>query len=414
MADRNPNTTFREPDSSIIPHVSLFVCQLIALASPPFRGRRFLFSTLIILLGIQAHLRPHFTNNVGLAQPFTIAWSYYMATLAKLLFSNEPGPESDYWRIDKPAREALAYTGFLWKKSVWAVMLVFNQRGIRWNHQVKNVPKLGGQTRRRFLVSQASNFVKYMLVADLLFELSRRLFFTSSDGLVGQVNSKYLSLRAESFAWSFPKAFIFGATPYFMLSMQYSQFAFIAVLLGLSKPEDWPAPFGRLGDTTTIRDFWGRFWHQQLRHMLTSYADSFADALRIPRGTNLSSYTKLYLSFFISGAFHALSQLQMPCPINISVSDRTTGFFLFFVWQAAFITFEDFVQWLVRKTAWGPLKKEGGVLRVWIGYLWVIVALWMTIPLVGDTFLRMRMGIESLLPFSWSRPLVERFIPIPP
>jgi len=235
--DRGPNITFREPGSSIIPHVALYICQFIALAAPPFRGRRFLFSALIIGLCIQAHLHPHFTNNVGLAQPFTIAWSYYMATLAKLLFSDQSGPEGSYWRIDRPAKEAMAYAGFGWRKIVWATMLVFNQRGIRWNHQVKNIPKLPAQSRSRFLAYQAYNFAKCLIVADLLFELSRRLFFTPADGAVGELNSKYLTLRHPSYVWSFAKIFVFGATPYFMLSMQYAQFAFVAVLLGLSKPE---------------------------------------------------------------------------------------------------------------------------------------------------------------------------------
>src|SRR4051812_9514575 len=109
--------------------------------------------------------------------------------------------------------------------------------------------------------------------------------------------------------------------------------------------------------------------------MLTSYADAFANLLRIPRGTNLSSYTKLYISFFISGVFHAFSQMQMPCPVNITAKERTLGFFLFFVWQAAFITFEDFVQWLSRKMNFGRLSRENSTLRIWIGYFWVTGAL---------------------------------------
>jgi hypothetical protein len=232
-----PNTTFREPTDSIVPHVALYVIQLIALAAPPFRGRRLVFSSLIIVLGYQAHINPHFTNTVALAQPFTIAWSYYMATLAKLLFSTEPGPESNYWRVDKPAKEALNFAAFGWRKLVWAVALVFNQRGVRWNHEVKNVHIAPKQTRTRFLALNAFQFVKCMLTADLMFELTRRMMFTAPDGRVGEMNSRYLTLRHEHWRWSFAKALVFGCTPYFMLSMQYAQCAFIAVLLGLSKPE---------------------------------------------------------------------------------------------------------------------------------------------------------------------------------
>ncbi|KAG9230929.1 toxin biosynthesis protein [Amylocarpus encephaloides] len=408
------NTVLIEPQSSIIPHIILYVSQIIALALPPFRGRREVFSILILGLAVYVYANPHFTNNVSLAQPFTIAWSYYMATLAKLLCSKVPGPEGSYWRIDRKAKEALLYKSLGRKKILWAAVLIFNQRGIRWNFQVKNVPQSPPhETRRNFLLRQLFQFLKCLCIADLLFEVGTRLFFTSTDGTVGNMDSKYLTLRHPDWRWDFGKCLVFGATPYFMLSMQYAQFAFVAVFLNLSKPEDWPSPFGKLAHTTTIRDFWGRYWHQQLRHMLTLYTDSLADLLRIQRGTNLSSYTKLYLAFAISGMFHALSQLQMPCPTNITPSERCWGFFLFFVWQTVAITLEDCVQWLYKKAGGKFEDVRGRTLRTAAGYCWVIGSMWLSIPLVGDTFLRMRMGVDSLLPFSIARPLVQKYIPIP-
>lgn len=232
-----PNTVFRAPESSILPHIALYFIQVVALASPPFRGRRILFSFIIIALAVQAHLNPHFTNVVALAQPFTIGWSFYMATLAKLLFADEPGPEASYWRNGREAKEALGYAAFSWRKIVWAATLIFNQRGIGWNHQVKNVRSLPKQRRTTFLVYQAWQFGKCMLMADVLFELTRRLLFTSQDGNIGEVNSKYISLNHADWRWSFIRSLVFGATPYFMLSMQYAQFAFIGVFLGLTQPQ---------------------------------------------------------------------------------------------------------------------------------------------------------------------------------
>jgi hypothetical protein len=232
-----PNLIFREPTGAILPHVSLYIIQFIALAAPPFRGRQLIFSAVIIGLAIQVHLNPHFTNTVPLAQPFTIAWSYYMATLAKLLFSDPPGPEANYWRKTKSPKEALAYTGFGWRKIVWAIGLVVNQRGVRWSHQVKNTPAMKSQSRGRFLVAQAVKFGECVLVADLLFQLWRRLFYTAPDERIGEMDSKYLTLHHKSYIWSFFKALVFGSTPYFMLSMQYAQCSFIAVLLGISRPQ---------------------------------------------------------------------------------------------------------------------------------------------------------------------------------
>jgi hypothetical protein len=148
--------------------------------------------------------------------------------------------------------------------------------------------------------------------------------------------------------------------------------------------------------------------------MLTQYSDALASFLRIPKGTNLSSYTKLYFAFLFSGTFHALSQLQMPSPVNITASERTNGFFFFFVWQMAAITLEDFAQWAVRKTNFAGLAKEGSGIRRVIGWVWVTTVMWKGMPLVGDTFLRMRMGVDPLLPNSFSRGLVEKWVPVPP
>lgn len=148
--------------------------------------------------------------------------------------------------------------------------------------------------------------------------------------------------------------------------------------------------------------------------MITQYTDAMAELFRIPKGTNLSSYSKLYFAFLFSGTFHALSQLQMPSPVNITTSERTMGFFLFFVWQMAAITIEDFAQWLAKKVGFSVLAIERSSVRTLIGWMWVTVVMWKGMPLVGDTFLRLRMGAESLLPYSFSRPFVEKWIPIPP
>ena len=144
--------------------------------------------------------------------------------------------------------------------------------------------------------------------------------------------------------------------------------------------------------------------------MLTTYTRVFVDSLGIKHGTNMSSYTQLWLAFLFSGTFHALSQLTLPSPINITISERTTGFLLFFVWQAAAITFEDFVQWLWKQA--GGSTTGSSRLRTLLGYIWVTCSMWYSLPMVGDTFLRTRLGVETFLPFtivgSWMK-----YIPVP-
>ncbi|KAK8105170.1 aminotransferase GliI [Apiospora kogelbergensis] len=402
----------RDPSSSIIPHVALYVVQVLALASPPSRSRNYVFAALIAGLCLYTQFHPHFSNDPGLVQPFTIAWSYYLDTLSKLLFSGPRGPEAAFWRLDRSRQEAVGYKAFGWKKLRWALSLILNQRGARWNYQVKNVHPVQSKKRAAFLALQAWNFAKCILISDLLFSLSRRLFYTTPDGLVGAVNSHDLTLRHPDWRWSFARALVFGALPYFMLTMQYSLLAFVGVVTGLTRPMDWPPIFGPISEVTTVRSFWGKYWHQQLRRMLTSYTDAFVEWLGIPRGTNWSSYTTLYLAFLISGTFHALSQRQMPRRADVSDGDVVAGFFGFFVWQALAITLEDAVGWCWRGLGLRSTGHERW--RRLVGYVWVTCCIWASLPLAGDTFLRMRMGEESFLPFTLFGPWVESLVPIPP
>ena len=114
-----PALALLPPTASIIPHIALYVVQIFALLFHPSKGRNHVFSILITGLAVYAHLHPHFTNDPGVAQPFTIGWSYYMATLAKLLFSGPSGPEAKYWHADRPQAEALSYSAFGWQKLRW-------------------------------------------------------------------------------------------------------------------------------------------------------------------------------------------------------------------------------------------------------------------------------------------------------
>ncbi|KAK8128007.1 toxin biosynthesis protein [Apiospora sp. TS-2023a] len=77
----------------------------------------------------------------------------------------------------------------------------------------------GPKKRAAFLALQVWNFVKCILISDLLFSLSRRLFYIIFNGFVGAVNNYNLILRYPDWRWSFAWALVFGALPYFMLTM---------------------------------------------------------------------------------------------------------------------------------------------------------------------------------------------------
>lgn len=109
------------------------------------------------------------------------------------------------------------------------------------------------------------------------------------------------------------------------------------------------------------------------------------------------------MTFAVSGVFHAASILLMPSPANVSFNERTAGIMYYFLWQAAVITLEDFLQW-AWKRAFGEPKGPTHVL----GYLWVICSFWISLPWAGDVMLRVKMGEVAPLPTAWTAGLVER------
>ncbi|KAI1157501.1 toxin biosynthesis protein [Nemania serpens] len=383
------NGTLKIPDASIVPHLLLFLVQILALASPSYRGLRIGFIFIITILAVYCNLHPRFTTNFYLAQPTSLAWSIYLPTIAKLCVSEGKHTESRFWRIDRQPAEAVGYAAFGAKKTWWALVLMFNQRGIRWSHQVKNIPQQPIVSRSHFLMTQVLRFCWFLCCADLCYETHQRVNFTSPDRTVGKLNSKYLSIYHSSWYWSLLKTFSLGMLPYFMLSMQYAQGAFFAVLLQFSTPQDRAPSFGSFDNLRRIRLFWGSFWHQQLRYLFTSYSNAIANFMHIPRGSNRSSYTKLYIAFFISGTFHALGLLYLPRPANIGGWECSSGLFKFFILQAC-----------GRHVIGSRLQRSARLL----GYVWVFFFMWWSLQLVGDSVLKLRIGEGAFSPFPLMRP----------
>ena len=139
--------------------------------------------------------------------------------------------------------------------------------------------------------------------------------------------------------------------------------------------------------------------------MLNGYTGFLTGYFGIKRGGKVSSYTQLWLSFTISGIMHALSMSLLPYSTNITFAERTIGVMIYFLWQAAAITAEDFVQWACR-------KQSLHIPRTWrtlIGYVWVTASFWYLLPFAADVLLKLKMGQESPLPFT----VVRQFISLP-
>ena len=108
--------------------------------------------------------------------------------------------------------------------------------------------------------------------------------------------------------------------------------------------------------------------------------------LRFPRGTNRSSYTQLYIAFFLSGLLHFAGDYM----IEKRLVYRS---FKFFILQAVAITFEDFVIYIAKRfLRWRGIEfKPGKVDESWAeavvrvgGYCWVTLWFYSTLPMWLD------------------------------
>ena len=104
--------------------------------------------------------------------------------------------------------------------------------------------------------------------------------------------------------------------------------------------------------------------------------------MKFPRGTNRSSYSQLYIAFFLSGLLHFAAEFL----IEMRMVYRAPKFFLL---QAVAITFEDFVIYIAKRALRrGGIELNPGrpdeswaeaVVRV-IGYCWVTLWFCSTLP----------------------------------
>ncbi|KAF2446664.1 hypothetical protein P171DRAFT_430761 [Karstenula rhodostoma CBS 690.94] len=283
----------------------------------------------------------------------------------------------------------------------WAAAQLVNPRLVRWNLEAKNVPRPTVSSKATFLCAQTAALLKMVLATDLLLQLGIRLFWTPPAARPGArfavSDSKYLSIRDPDLGWGFAKTLVFACGPYFFMSMQYVAVSLIAVALQLSQPIDFPPLFGNVADATTVRAFWGQFWHQSIRRSVTTLAYLAIDALHIARGTTLASYAHVWLAFFISGFMHAQSMALLPRPPNITLHEATAGMLYFFLWQAFAITAEDFVIWLWKTSG---LSINPAPWNSVLGYVWVIFSMWISIPWAADVMMRLRLTEESFLGFT--------------
>ncbi|PMD36334.1 hypothetical protein L207DRAFT_516028 [Hyaloscypha variabilis F] len=249
------------------------------------------------------------------------------------------------------------------EKLRWSWSLNTTFRGIGWNWKVKNVPEAAplSTTRWAFVRTEVLKACAWYLLFDLCFyPINSSRYATASPP---DFFSDSL-LRQAFLAW------MVGIGDYCTFNLQYSLGSALLVAVSLCTPQDCPPLMGRLREVSTVRDFWGKFWHQNLRRRLTLPFNLLTKYITIPRGTLVSRYTQLYLTFIATTLVHHSGAMN----ITSTSSENNLNQVAFFMLQPVAITFEDFVIYLGKKAE----VKESRLTRA-LGSLWTFA--WFTYTL---------------------------------
>ncbi|KAJ3782999.1 membrane bound O-acyl transferase family-domain-containing protein [Lentinula aff. detonsa] len=255
-------------------------------------------------------------------------------------------------------RESIMNAG-IWDRLKWTLQLLCSPRGIGWTHeQTSIIPPHAHLSRLDFLRNRLIALVMAIIGNDIAFIL------TSIDPGFSRDAVTYYE---QPFLWRFWATGLF----FFRLKSSIQVYLLLITLLlvstGLSEPDTWPDFFGRLADAYTVRRWWGRVWHQQLRRIVSSHGKFLSrHVFGLLPGTIASSYAQLYVAFFLSGLIHVTS--FDPRPI------------CFFLLQAVTITFEDFIISVARKAG----AQSSFAVHI-LGYVWVYCSLTVTFGIWLDS-----------------------------
>ncbi|EFI28251.1 toxin biosynthesis protein [Coprinopsis cinerea okayama7 len=232
--------------------------------------------------------------------------------------------------------------------------LVYAPRGVGWTHRIRGMANSAPNKSTATLPFLAKR-MKIFVVQFILYELA---------DLVIQANQHFPPLLSDKW-WLRALVVIAHLTELrTRLLMTYELIIIGRVVTGLSEPDEseWPPLFGSVLEVYTVRRFWGQFWHQVLRRMLTTHSDFLAQCLGL-RKRLIARYFKLHMAFFISAIVHYCGDFTIR-------QDWKGGSMHYFLLQAAAITVEDALIYAGRR-----LGCERWMSKRWarlLGYAWVM------------------------------------------
>ncbi|KAI6119574.1 membrane bound O-acyl transferase family-domain-containing protein [Pisolithus croceorrhizus] len=267
------------------------------------------------------------------------------------------------------------------QRLIWVMKLIYSPRGIGWSFKAENsvVPvDPRHRTRASFIASRLRWLLSYYLFWD-----AATLYMRCNPALFSGA-----SFTSQGYIMQCLNVAVAFCQYYAILACIHCAAAVLAVVVNLNEPQAWPQLFGHWKDAYTIRKFWGKVWHQMLRHHLTLFgphrpkrnpwdpvSTEYSSAReREPWAT---SYRRLCYAFVCSAFVHVCGDVVLQLGIwkNISstgaskamdvpnVIGRSAPYFLL---QPVGVLVEDAVMEVGKRMG----LKEGTWTRM-VGYVWV-------------------------------------------
>ncbi|KAF3315921.1 hypothetical protein TWF173_003116 [Orbilia oligospora] len=367
-----------EPTIRVLTALSIFPLQATRFIFKPssIREKQYL-ALLAVQIAIVYNLRSDEPDPAFLCGFLTTLMT--LRLLPTLIWENSPDTtdrrdtDPDGWHVMEQSSVKKFFWGFSW---------ITTLRGIPWNWRVRNIPPQPSYASRwEYLLKNVPVVFVYGCVLDALWKMRALFEFTKYHGsLEGYGSSASRGVGEMALNSIFAMVSMYVTTVF-----NYQMMAVAAVLIGISRPEDWPPVLGPVQEAYSLRRFWAKTWHQLFRNIFEKYGLGLVDLLGLePRSVKAHNITR-FLAFFISGLIHAIPISGMPFPRGLP-KDKNTPYrgsdqLVFFVLHAILCFVEEQFSIFYRTLRGdGPSKNFERVL----GYVWVATCLIFTTRYLFD------------------------------
>ncbi|KAM6492407.1 Membrane bound O-acyl transferase family domain containing protein [Amanita muscaria] len=255
-----------------------------------------------------------------------------------------------------------AYQLPLFERVQWAARLFIGNRCVDWSHEPTHVlpPRPSpATTRPRFVLNQ----LLYLALELAIFE-ALTTYTKSSPCFAANGHS----MAADGVFWLAVNLIVYGISASVSIDMPHRVLGIVVVGSGFKEPRDWVPFFGSVYDAYSLRNFWGRVWHQMLRRQMLSHGRFLAyRVLRLKKGSLASFLVQMYVGFAISALIHFGGEYSVLGRWSCQHAVR------FFFLQAIGVSVETVVFEIGKK-----LSIRGS--WYWVGYLWVLGWFMYTFP----------------------------------